>query len=80
MAAVGGVYVFGQLLESYLITPYLVGERIGLSPLEVIFALMAFGELFGFVGVMMALPLAAILRVLFMEAFVLYKNSRFYAA
>lgn len=80
IAAVGGVYVFGQLLESYLITPYLVGERIGLSPLEVIFALMAFGQLFGFIGVMVALPLAAILRVLVLEMFVHYKSSRFYSA
>jgi predicted PurR-regulated permease PerM len=46
-----------------LLTPYLVGERIGLHPLAVIFALLAFGQLFGFFGVLLALPLAAMLAV-----------------
>lgn len=53
------VFMIGQLLESMFITPKLVGERIGLHPLVVIFALLAFGQLFGFVGVMMALPVSA---------------------
>jgi DnaA family protein len=51
------VYGCGQLLESLYLTPRLVGERIGLHPLAVIFALLAFGQLFGFVGVLVALPL-----------------------
>ena len=46
------VYGIGQLLESFILTPFLVGERIGLHPLAVIFALMAFGQLFGFFGVL----------------------------
>lgn len=53
------VYTIGQLIESYALTPYLVGERIGLHPLAVIFALMAFGQLFGFVGMLIALPVSA---------------------
>ncbi len=57
------VYSLGQLIESFLLTPYLVGERIGLHPLAVIFALMAFGQLFGFVGVLVALPVSAALLV-----------------
>jgi predicted PurR-regulated permease PerM len=57
------VYGAGQLLESFVLTPRLVGERIGLHPLHVIFALMAFGQLFGFVGVLVALPLSAVLLV-----------------
>ena len=57
------VYGIGQLVESFLLTPYLVGERIGLHPLAVIFALMAFGQLFGFVGVLIALPVSAALVV-----------------
>ena len=57
------VYALGQLVESFLLTPYLVGERIGLHPLAVIFALMAFGQLFGFVGVLVALPVGAALLV-----------------
>ena len=61
--AVVAVYGIGQLLESYLLVPFLVGDRIGLHPLAVIFALLAFGQLFGFVGVLMALPVSAILLV-----------------
>ncbi|ENO86749.1 AI-2E family transporter [Thauera linaloolentis] len=63
LIGVGIVYGLGQLIESFLLTPYLVGERIGLHPLAVIFALMAFGQLFGFVGVLVALPVSAALLV-----------------
>jgi predicted PurR-regulated permease PerM len=57
------VYGSGQLIESLFLTPRLVGERIGLHPLAVIFALLAFGQLFGFVGVLIALPASAVLLV-----------------
>jgi predicted PurR-regulated permease PerM len=57
------VYGLGQVLESFVLTPRLVGERIGLHPLAVIFALLAFGHLLGFVGVLIALPLSAVLLV-----------------
>ncbi len=57
------VYGSGQLIESLYFTPRLVGERIGLHPLAVIFALLAFGQLFGFVGVLIALPASAVLLV-----------------
>ncbi|MBC7438341.1 MAG: AI-2E family transporter [Bdellovibrionales bacterium] len=57
------VFGFGQVLESLYLTPRLVGERIGLHPLAVIFALLAFGQLFGFVGVLVALPASAVLLV-----------------
>ena len=62
-AAVLVVYGIGQLLEAYVLVPFLVGDRIGLHPLAVIFALLAFGQLFGFVGVLMALPVSAMLLV-----------------
>jgi predicted PurR-regulated permease PerM len=61
--AVLGVYGAGQLLENYVLVPYLVGDRIGLHPLVVIFALLAFGQLFGFAGVLLALPISASLLV-----------------
>lgn len=61
--AVAVVYGIGQLVESLYLTPRLVGERIGMDPLMVIFALLAFGHLFGFVGVLVALPLSALLVV-----------------
>ena len=57
------VYGLGQMLESFVLTPRLVGERIGLHPLAVILALMAFGQLLRFVGVLIALPASAVLLV-----------------
>ena len=57
------VFGIGQLIEGFVLTPRLVGERIGMSPLTVIFALLAFGHLFGFVGVLIALPVSAVLVV-----------------
>lgn len=58
------VFGVGQLLESFVLTPYLLGDRIGLHPVTVIFAVMAGGQLFGFVGVLLALPTAAVIMVL----------------
>lgn len=75
---VWGVFIAGQTIESYFATPYLVGERIGLSPLTVIFALMAFGQLLGFVGMLLALPMAAMCVVLCREAIRVYFQSRLY--
>jgi predicted PurR-regulated permease PerM len=63
LIGVAVVYGIGQVVESFALTPYLVGERIGLHPLAVIFALLAFGQLFGFVGVLVALPASAALLV-----------------
>ena len=57
------VFGVGQVLESFYLTPRLVGERIGLHPLAVIFALLAFGQTLGFVGVLIALPASAVLLV-----------------
>jgi len=58
------VFGVGQLLEGFVLTPLLVGERIGLHPVAVIFAVMAGGQLFGLFGVLLALPVAAVLVVL----------------
>ena len=57
------VYGIGQVVESVLLTPYLVGDKIGLHPVAVIFALLAFGHVFGFFGVLLALPASAALLV-----------------
>ncbi|MGF6506176.1 AI-2E family transporter [Paraburkholderia sp. 32] len=64
IGVVAAVYGTGQVLESCFLVPKLVGDRIGLHPLAVIFALLAFGELFGFFGVLLALPVSAILAAL----------------
>lgn len=63
LLAVVAIYAAGQALESFLLTPWLVGERIGLHPAAVIFALLAFGQLFGFTGLLLALPATASLVV-----------------
>ena len=63
LIGVAVVYGIGQLLESMVLTPRLVGDRIGMSSLTVIFALLAFGHLFGFVGVLIALPVSAVMVV-----------------
>lgn len=57
----------GQTLESMILTPYLVGDKLGLHPIAVIFAIMAGGQLMGFVGILIALPVAAILVVMMRE-------------
>ena len=75
---VGVVYGVGQVVESMYVTPRLLGERIGLHPIAVIFALMAFGQLFGFVGVLIALPASAILLVGIRRAKAGYLSSELY--
>jgi predicted PurR-regulated permease PerM len=78
LIAVGIIYGIGQVVESFVLTPYLVGERIGLHPLVVIFALLAFGQLFGFFGILLALPASAITSVIVRHVFKSYLNSSFY--
>jgi predicted PurR-regulated permease PerM len=75
---VWGVFGVGQLLEGMVITPWLVGDRIGLHPLAVIFSLLAFGQLFGFFGLLLALPLSAALLVGLRHAGGWYLNSSLY--
>lgn len=72
------VYGAGQLLEGFFLTPKLVGERMGLHPLTVIFALLAFGYLFGFVGVLVALPASAVLLVAVRRLRARYFESKLY--
>ena len=78
VAGVAAVYAVGQVLESFVLTPRLVGERIGLSPLAVILALLVFGEVFGFVGVLVCLPVTALLVVVLRHALDAYRGSAFY--
>ena len=72
------VFSIGQLLEGMLLTPLLVGDRIGLHPVAVIFAILAGGQLFGFTGVLLALPVAAVIMVLLRYAHEQYKESNMY--
>jgi predicted PurR-regulated permease PerM len=73
------VFGLGNLLESYILVPKLVGDRIGLHPVAVIFAVLAFGELFGFIGILLALPMAAIALVLLRFLRERYQASPLYA-
>lgn len=72
------VFGMGQLLEGMLITPWLVGDRIGLHPVMVIFALLAFGQLFGFFGILLALPVSAVMLVWLRHLHQRYLGSEFY--
>ena len=78
VVAVAVIYGIGQVLESFVLTPRLVGERIGLNPLAVIFALLAFGQLLGFVGVLAALPLSAVGLVAGRRLLAVYLQSELY--
>lgn len=79
LAGVAAVFGIGQVIESYWLTPKLVGDRIGLHPVAVIFAVLAGGQLFGFLGMLLALPVAAIANVLLRYAHDRYTHSRLYA-
>ncbi|GEK48664.1 AI-2E family transporter [Bisbaumannia pacifica] len=80
LAGVVVVFALGQLLESTVLQPKLLGDRIGLHPVAVIFAVLAGGHLFGFTGVLLALPAAAVIMVLLREVNDRYKNSTLYDA
>jgi predicted PurR-regulated permease PerM len=72
------LFGLGQFIEGFFLTPRLVGERIGLHPVGVVFALLLFGKLFGFFGVLLALPISAVSMVLIQYAWSLYTQSSWY--
>jgi predicted PurR-regulated permease PerM len=78
LLAVAAIYGVGQAIESFFLTPRLVGERIGMHPITVIFALLAFGQVFGFFGVLLALPASAALLVALRRLKDAYLASDFY--
>jgi predicted PurR-regulated permease PerM len=78
IALVWLVFGVGQVIESFIVTPKFVGERIGLHPVAVIFALLAFGQLFGFFGVLLALPASAALLVWLRHLQARYQSSRLF--
>ena len=78
IAQVVGVFAVGQFLEGNFLTPKLVGDSIGLHPVWVMFALLSGGVLLGFLGLMIAVPLAAVIGVLVRFAISKYKQSPLY--
>ncbi len=77
---VAGVFAVGQVLESVVFTPWFVGDRIGLHPVAVIFAVMAGGQLYGFIGILLALPVAAVVMVLLRYVHRRYTESELYSS
>lgn len=78
VAIVFGIFIAGQLIEGNVLTPKLVGEKIGLHPVWVIFGLLAFGSLFGFVGMLLAVPVAAVIGVVVRHFTAEYLKSPLY--
>ncbi|MFT4577831.1 MAG: putative PurR-regulated permease PerM [Nitrospinales bacterium] len=76
---VAGVFAFVQAMEGMVITPRVVGENIGLHPVAVIFAVLLGGELFGLVGMILGVPIVAVLNVLVSRGLLQYKKSPFYS-
>ncbi len=80
MSLLSVILVFSavQALESFLITPKILGDKVGLHPVVVILSLMIFGKIFGFIGLIIAIPLASVLKVFYNELVNYYKSSRYY--
>ncbi len=74
------VFIIGQSLEGMILTPLLVGDKIGLHPVAVMFAVLAGGQLFGFLGILLALPVASVIMVLLRHIHEIYRDSTFYSA
>lgn len=79
LGLVAGIFVFGQVIEGNVLTPKLVGSSVGLHPVWLIFALSVFGALFGFVGLLVAVPLAAAIGVLTRFAIGQYTGSKLFS-
>lgn len=78
MALIVGAFMVGQAVEGYILQPLLLGDKIGLSPLWVMFAVLAGAGLAGIAGMLIALPLAAVINVLYRHAYQAYRDSEFY--
>ena len=77
---VGAVFIVAQMIEGTVLTPLLVGDRIGLHPVAVIFSVLAGGQLFGFFGILLALPVFAIIAVVMRHLHKSYKDSDLYGS
>ncbi len=78
LSLIAGAFLVGQAAEGYVLQPLLLGDKIGLSPLWVIFAVLAGASLLGFVGMLIALPVSAVLNVLFRHLYAYYRETDFY--
>ncbi len=78
VAIIGAIFVAGQMLEGYALTPKLVGDKVGLHPVWIIFGMLAGATLFGFVGILIAVPVTAVIGVMMRFAVDQYEHSAFY--
>lgn len=72
------IFVIGQIIENYFLTPKLVGDRVGLHPVWILFALFAGASLLGFTGMLIAVPVAAVMGVLLRFGMQQYRASKYY--
>ncbi|AFC70100.1 AI-2E family transporter [Rickettsia amblyommatis] len=72
------IYLVGNICESYIFTPKIIGDKIGLHPLWIIFSIFACGSLFGIIGIFFAIPIAGITKILLLNLIKFYKSSKFY--
>lgn len=75
LSLISGIFIFGQFIEGNFITPKLIGEKIGIHPLWIIFSLFFFGSILGFVGIIFAMPLTAIISVFIKHLVEIYRNN-----
>ncbi len=78
LVLVGIVFMVGQAVEGYILQPFLLGDKIGLSPVAVVFAVLAGAQLAGFLGMLIALPVAAVIVVLLRHIREYYEHTPFY--
>lgn len=75
---VTGLFVFGHTVEGYILAPKIIGNKIGLHPVWILFSVFAAGSLFGFIGILFAIPIAGIVKVLLSHSIDYYKSTRFF--
>jgi putative permease len=73
------IFVIGHIIESYVLSPQIIGEKIGLHPVWIIFAVFAGGNILGFVGILFALPIAGIIKILLTHLISYYKSTKIYS-
>ena len=75
---IAGIFLFGMIVEGNFLTPRLVGKKVGLHPVWIIFGMLSGAALFGFVGVLLAVPISAVIGVLIRFALERYLQSEYY--
>ena len=72
------LFVIAHIIESYILTPQIIGDKIGLHPVWIIFSVFAAGSVFGFVGIVFAIPIAGVIKILLFNMIDYYKSTKIY--